>query len=157
MNFKNNLPEITHNAAHYLTVIQELLGTNGYARLTDIAKKLEISPGSCLTTLKKIKNRGLVKEDENKFYKLTNQGEILATLIHKNEQLIHSFFKDVLQVSPEIAKIEACKIEHLLSPETSFQLAKFIKTIFNESPESKAFLKKLAQEKVICWKDFNLD
>jgi len=44
--------DISHSAAHYLMAIDKLRGDYGYARSIDIARELDISPGSCSTGLK---------------------------------------------------------------------------------------------------------
>ena len=41
---------LTHRAAHYLMTIHGLLQDLGYARVTDIAKRLNITRGSCSRT-----------------------------------------------------------------------------------------------------------
>src|SRR5690606_41503581 len=38
--------QITHSMAHYLMAIQDLLKSQGYARVTDVARELEITPRS---------------------------------------------------------------------------------------------------------------
>jgi Mn-dependent DtxR family transcriptional regulator len=53
---------LTHSAAHYLMTIRELLEDRGYARVTDIARRLNITRGSCSISLKPLKRRGLVVE-----------------------------------------------------------------------------------------------
>lgn len=152
----NTKQTLTHNAAHYLIAIDELLKTNGYARLTDIAKNLDISPGSCLTTLKKLKKRGLVNEDKNKFYQLSESAKSTVILINKNKELLQAFLEKVLKVSPKQAEEDACKTEHLLSLESSFKLARFMNYVGNESSESDAFLKGLKKEKYVCWRSFTV-
>ena len=69
---------LTHSAAHYLMTIHDLLATQGYARVTDIAKRLNITRGSCSISLKPLKRRGLVVEDPNKFLMLSPEGRRLA-------------------------------------------------------------------------------
>ena len=49
---------LTHSAAHYLMTINELLHGQGYARVTDVAKKLRITRGSCSSSLKALKKEG---------------------------------------------------------------------------------------------------
>ncbi len=46
--------EVTHSVVHYLFSIDVLLAEKGYARATDIAKMLGITPGSCSISLKKL-------------------------------------------------------------------------------------------------------
>jgi len=43
---------LTHSAAHYLMTIRALLQERGYARVTDIARALNITRGSCSISLK---------------------------------------------------------------------------------------------------------
>ena len=118
---------ISHSAAHYLMTIKNLLDDNGYARVTDIAKRLNITRGSCSISLKPLKKRGLVVEDENRFLLLSEEGRRLAEMVEMNDELLESLFSEVLGVSQEQAEIDACKIEHLLSIETSLALANFIR------------------------------
>jgi Mn-dependent DtxR family transcriptional regulator len=117
---------LTHSAAHYLMTIHELLDENGYARVTDIAKRLNITRGSCSISLKTLKARGLVLEDHNKFLSLSEEGMELAKLVERNDDLLEILFRDILGVDPDQAEIDACKIEHLLSIETSQRLAHFV-------------------------------
>lgn len=147
---------LTHSSAHYLVGIDYLMKQNGYARLTDIAKYLDISPGSCLTTLKKLKKRGLVLEDENKFYKLTESAESTVILINRNKELVTDFLQKVLQVSKKQADADACKIEHLISLESSFKLARFMNFIGGNSQVAKTFVTELKKEKYVCWKEFTI-
>lgn len=142
--------QLTHSAAHYLMTIQELLEEHGYARVTDIAKRLNITRGSCSISLKPLKRRGLVVEDENKFLRLSEEGARLAARVERNDELLESFFREVLQVSREQAEIDACKIEHLLSLETSIRLAHFMACIQSESPAVHAFQAELRRRDAHC-------
>ncbi|MCS6771158.1 MAG: metal-dependent transcriptional regulator [Kiritimatiellae bacterium] len=141
---------LTHSAAHYLMTIRELLETQGYARVTDIAKRLNITRGSCSISLKPLKRRGLVVEDANKFLQLSPEGRRLAEIVERNDELLEIFFRDVLGVNPDQAEIDACKIEHLLSIETSVKLCNFIECIRSGSPAARAFLDQLRQQERAC-------
>jgi DtxR family transcriptional regulator, Mn-dependent transcriptional regulator len=118
--------QLTHSAAHYLMTIHELLSSQGYARVTDIAKRLSITRGSCSISLKPLKKRGLVVEDANRFLALSPEGRRLAEIVEKNDELLRKFLHELLGVSPDQAEVDACKIEHLLSLESSVKLARFI-------------------------------
>ena len=65
---------ITHSAAHHLVAIAELLEKFGYARVSDVARLLEITRGSVSVTLKGLKQRGLVTEDGRRFLGLSDDG-----------------------------------------------------------------------------------
>ncbi len=146
--YEDNL--LTHSAAHYLMTIHELLQTQGYARVTDIAKRLNITRGSCSISLKPLKKRGLVVEDSNKFLLLSDEGRRLAEIVERNDELLEIFLRDVLGVNPEQAEIDACKIEHLLSIESSVKLCNFIECIQADNKAAKAFLQSLRAHQDHC-------
>lgn len=118
---------ITHSAAHHLLAILELSEKRGYARVTDVAKFLEITTGSASTNLKSLKQKGLVVEDDNRFLSLSEEGDSLAKAILNRRYVLENFFTNVLKVSAEQAEKDACKTEHLLSRETTMKMAEFIK------------------------------
>jgi DtxR family Mn-dependent transcriptional regulator len=142
--------QLTHSAAHYLMTIKELLETQGYARVTDIAKRLNITRGSCSISLKPLKKRGLVVEDENRFLLLSDEGKHLAEIVERNDELLEALLRDVLGVSPGQAEIDACKIEHLLSIETSIKLREFIQYVASDRKSVKEFLKELRRHLPSC-------
>lgn len=117
--------EITHSAAHHLLAIFELHTMRGYARVTDVAKFLEITTGSASTNLKSLKTKGLIDEDENKFLSLSPEGQKLTEAILERRKILEDFFANVLGVSEEQSSIDACKTEHLLSEETTAKMAEF--------------------------------
>lgn len=141
---------LTHSAAHYLMTIHELLETQGYARVTDIAKALNITRGSCSISLKPLKRRGLVVEDHNKFLLLSDEGKRLARVIEKNDELLETFFREVLGVNGDQAEVDACKIEHLLSIETSIKLCSFIELIKSDGKVVNEFMKLLKKHTQTC-------
>ena len=57
---------ISHSAAHHLIAIAELLQSAGYARVSDVARVLNITRGSASLTLKALRQRGLVVEDDRR-------------------------------------------------------------------------------------------
>jgi Mn-dependent DtxR family transcriptional regulator len=119
--------EITHSAAHHLLAILELSQKRGYARVSDVAKHLQITTGSASTNLKSLKQKNLVVEDDNKFLSLSETGRKLAEgIVHQREVLIQ-FLRDVLGVDPHQAEVDACKTEHLFSIETTSKMIEFAK------------------------------
>jgi DtxR family transcriptional regulator, Mn-dependent transcriptional regulator len=123
---ENNL---THSAAHHLTAIHDLRTTRGYARVSDVARHLNITTGSASTNLKSLKSKGLILEDENRFLTLSSEGEALAKAVEARKTILYTFLKDILKVSAEQAEIDSCKTEHLISAETAKKLQDFISKI----------------------------
>ncbi len=142
--------EITHSAAHHLMTIYDLLNKHGYARVTDVARSLEITRGSASITLKALKEKGFVKEDENKFLRLSEHGEQISHSIQQMRQIFKKFLVIVLGVDPDQAEIDSCKIEHLLSLETGNKLFRFLKFLSSERPEVNKFTKAFAGFKCTC-------
>ncbi len=116
---------ITHSAAHHLVAILELREKRGYARVTDVAKELNITTGSASINLKALKGKNLIVEDENKFLVLSEEGEAIAKAVTMRKQVLLDFLVNVLKVSAEQAEIDSCKTEHLISAETALKLKDF--------------------------------
>lgn len=146
--FGNN--EITHSDAHYLMAIGELLASHGYARVTDVAKKLNITHGSCSITLKKLKKKGLVVEDDNKFLHLPPESQQIAKEVKKTDEIVIDFLTTVLGVQKKQAEIDACKVEHLLSRETAAKLCRFLDYLDHQASLKQKIKSALSRQEVDC-------
>ena len=133
--------ELTHSSVHHLMAMHELLKKNGYVRGVDIANHLKISRSSVSITLKKIKHKGYIVEDENKFFHLTNDGQALINSVLSKRRIIQLFFKSVLDLPDQIAEAEACKVEHLLEEETGHKLMSFMGFFMSNSKAATDFRK----------------
>lgn len=131
---------VTHSAAHHIVAIAELLERHGYARVSDVAKELNITRGSASLTLKALKQKGFVEEDENRFLRLSDKGESVANTVVGKKQLLHKFFHDVLGAPQEAAEVDTCKIEHLVGPRTAQRLAQFLRYVESDDPRARGFL-----------------
>jgi DtxR family Mn-dependent transcriptional regulator len=124
---------ITHSAAHHLTAILELKEKRGYARVSDVARHLNITTGSASTNLKNLKHKLLITEDDNRFLNLSPEGETIAKAVIERKAILMRFFTEVLNVSADQAEIDACKTEHLISAEVTVKLDTFIKATLGKS------------------------
>jgi Mn-dependent DtxR family transcriptional regulator len=123
---------ITHSGAHHLLAVYSLKKERGYARVTDVAKHLNITTGSASTNLKGLRQKGLITEDPNKFLTLSTKGEALAKAVIARKEIFQKFLTDVIQVAPEQAEIDACKTEHLISHETSEKLLAYMQALASD-------------------------
>jgi len=146
--FENN--EITHSMAHYLMAIHELHRKQGYARVTDVARELDITPGSASVSIKALKVRGWVEEDHNRFLKLGTEGERLAHEIQVNNRLFVQFLSEVLGLTETQAHIDACKVEHLVSTETRNKMMAFMHFIHEDRKPVKEFIKAWKEHQFHC-------
>ncbi len=131
MTAKNNREaELSHSMVHYLLTIHKLREDRGYARVTDIARDLNLTKGSVSTALNNLKKKGLVKEEEDtKFLLLTEGGHSEVHRILSSRTLLFYFLKDFVGVSQEVAEHDSCMMEHLMSDETSHKFFEFMKKL----------------------------
>lgn len=136
--FKDSL--LTHSSAHYLNVIHQLHKEKGYVRLTDVARHLGISKAAASQGISALKAKGYVEEDEARMLSLSPEGRQLAKTVEHNFMVVAALFGLVLGIDREVARTDACKLEHLLSPEASLRLACFVKA-FLDHPELAAAIR----------------
>lgn len=139
--------EITHSAAHHLMAIDDLVEKLGYARVSDVARRLNITRGSVSISLQPLKKAGLINQDENRHLQLSEVGRQLVHAIKTKRLLLQRLFHEVLGVEPRQAEIDACKLEHLISNETANRLVSFLR--FVDSDESRA------RELLRLWAEFD--
>lgn len=126
----NEETELSHSMVHYLLTIHKLKETRGFARVTDIAKDLNLTKGSVSTALNNLKKKGLVEEEEDcKFLILTQQGHDEVHRILSSRTLLFYFLRDFVGVTEEVAEKDSCLMEHLMSGETSQKFFEFMKTL----------------------------
>jgi DtxR family Mn-dependent transcriptional regulator len=133
--------ELTHSGIHHLLAIYELKQEKGYARSVDVAKYLNISRGSTSITLKKLREKGYLIEDENKFYSLSEAALAIVNTTLSSRRIFKKFFNEILQLPEDIAKEDSCKIEHLISFQTTQALIRFISYLLTDSPDKEHFKK----------------
>lgn len=146
--FESN--QITHSVAHHLAAIHELTEAHGYARVSDVARHLDITRGSASLTLKALKERNYVLEDQNKFLRLSDEGRRIVDGVLTNRAIVRKFLKDVLRVEGRQAEVDACKVEHLLSLETGERLLHFVRFLLSDASVSRRFLRTFWEEKALC-------
>ena len=109
--------EIHKSAEDYLETILKLQQKQGQVRSIDIVAELHFSKPSVSVAMKKLRESGHVKMDENGLLTLTEQGEAIANRILERHQVLTGMLMAV-GVDPEMAAEEACEIEHCISDST---------------------------------------
>ena len=131
---------ITHSAAHHLMAIDDLFSTLGYARVSDIARQLNITRGSVSISLQPLKKAGLVVQDENRHLRLSETGQALVAAIKGKRRLMERLLAEVLGVASPQAEIDSCKLEHLVSNETARQVLSFLRYLDADPRRGREFL-----------------
>ena len=141
---------LTHSSVHHLLAINSLIKENGYSRAVDMANFLNISRASVSITLSKLKEKGFVVEDKNRFLGLSKKGEKLVNSVLTKRRIVERFFLEVLGLSSAQAAEEACKVEHLLSEPTGKKLLGFLGFYLSDNPEVVNFRNSLREFTYQC-------
>ena len=114
--------QIRESAEDYLECILMLHQSIGLVRAVDIANLMNFSKPSVSIALKKLRQNGYVTIDDGGYISLTDSGREIAERVFERHRLISKLLM-ALGVDEEVAKEDACRIEHDLSVE-SFEAIK---------------------------------
>lgn len=102
----------------YLKVLYRLEVENDMGRVRDMAKGLGVTPSTVSAVLKKLEHAGLVLHDHYGMVKLTPAGMRVAQCVVRRFDTIRAFLMEVLRLDAESAEVDACMMEHAVSPAT---------------------------------------
>lgn len=108
---------IHESAEDYLESILMLCLEHGSARSVDIAAHLGVTKPSVSFAMKRLRENGYILMGDDNRITLTEQGEAIAQRMLERHNLLSKFLIR-LGVSEDVARADACKIEHDLSDET---------------------------------------
>ncbi|MBQ2891919.1 MAG: metal-dependent transcriptional regulator [Bacilli bacterium] len=117
--------KIYESAEDYLERILMLKKQNGKVISLDIAISMNYSKASVSRAIKNLKENNYITVDSKGEINLTERGLIIAERMYTRHTLLSDFFVS-LGVDPDIAKNDACKVEHGLSDETFNAIKKLI-------------------------------
>ena len=120
---------LTDSMEDYLEAISTLKQKKKYVRVKDIAKQMRVKMPSVTGALRTLAEKNLVRHEKYEYVELTEEGVIIAEEIKRRHDLISKFLTNVLKVDPKTAEIDACGIEHSVSPKTVEQLVKLVEYI----------------------------
>ena len=109
--------KIQESAENYLEAILILKQNKGSVRSIDIAHYLNFSKPSVSIAMKNLRNSDMITVDSDGFISLTEAGHKIAdTIFERHTVLSNMLIK--LGVPAEIAAEDACRMEHVISPES---------------------------------------
>lgn len=123
--------KITPSLEDYLETLWEL-GPDDPVRVTDIALHLDISKASVNHAMTTLKDMGLVLQPRYGTLSLTKEGMTRAQEVRVRHEMIMDFLQRGLGVSPDVAEMDACRIEHVISEQTLECIAAFMRTAEKE-------------------------
>lgn len=101
----------------YVELIDDLIGSQGEARLVEIAERLGISQPSASKTIARLQREGFVTSEPYRSIFLTEKGKALADSSRERHDLVYRFLVSI-GVSEATAKIDSEGVEHHVSAET---------------------------------------
>jgi len=110
----------------YLEAILKLEKINGIIRSVDIAKEMDYSKPSINKAMGVLEKQGYIIKPPYGDIVLTDKGRSKAETIAKRHDLITEFLIETLAIPPDIAETDACRIEHIISEETSQAIKQYL-------------------------------
>ena len=105
-----------HDSAEmYLETIYLLEKSQGHAHVAEISKALSISKPSVTKAMDQLKNRLLINKDDYGPVTLTDKGRVLSQEIYERHLIITEYLQQSLNLSPEEAEENACRMEHVIT------------------------------------------
>ena len=139
----------------YLATIYRLDQPRGSGvRTKDIAERLGCRPPTVTRTLRRMAALGYVDHQTRGLVRLTAKGKRAAEeLAHRHRDTI-SFLTRVLGVDEAQAQVDACRIEHGLSPLASQRLHEFLNYIDGLGAPGREMIEEFAQRRSETAPDF---
>lgn len=113
------------SAENYLETILILGKRNPVVRSVDIAAELGFKKSSVSVAMKHLREKQHITVTPEGFIYLTDAGRNIAEMIYERHELLTSWLVR-LGVDPAIAAEDACRIEHVISPESFRAIKKHI-------------------------------
>jgi DtxR family transcriptional regulator, Mn-dependent transcriptional regulator len=121
-----NAEGLSASLEDYLRVILHLEESNRVARAKDIADQMSVQRASVTGALKALANRGLINYSPYSHITLTTEGRNIGWDIVRRHETLREFFMSTLQLSPEQAEANACRIEHAIDSIAVDRLVHFL-------------------------------
>ena len=110
----------------YVELIDDLIHTQGEARLVEVAERLGISQPSAGKTIARLQRDGFVTSEPYRSIFLTDKGKALADSSRKRHDIVFRFLL-AISVSDRTAKLDSEGLEHHVSDETLAAFKRIIK------------------------------
>ena len=115
----------------YIETICVLEQRNGRAQTGMIAAQMGVKPPSITEMLQKLEREGLIHYESYNGAILTRSGKKMARELMQKHRIIANLL-ETLGIDRELAEIDACQIEHHVSPETLKTLEQFVEFTRND-------------------------
>lgn len=114
--------QVNESSENYLETILMLSKTHPVVRSVDIATELNFKKSSVSVAMKNLREKENITVTKEGYIYLTDSGRAIAEMIYERHEFLTSWLTS-LGVDEQIAAEDACRIEHVISPE-SFEAIK---------------------------------
>lgn len=111
----------------YIETIYLLKKKKGLVRSIDVANELGFSRPSVSRAMGILKENGLITVERDGELVLTEEGLKTAKAVYEKHKNLTTFLMMTTGVNETVAENDACRIEHIISPETFRGIKKYIK------------------------------
>ncbi|MBE3593557.1 MAG: transcriptional regulator MntR [Candidatus Carbobacillus altaicus] len=116
----------------YLETIFNLIKEKGYARVADIAERLDVHPSSVTKMVQRLDKDEYLVYEKYRGFMLTNKGKKLGKRLVDRHELLESFLQ-LLNLPEDVVARDVEGMEHHVSPETLDALSDLLQ-FFAEDP-----------------------
>lgn len=110
---------LLESGENYLETILVLTKRNGsVVRSIDIAEEMNFTKASVSRAMSILKRDNYIIMEPDGRILLTKDGQKKAAAVYDRHVTLTRFINEILGVDEEIAEKDACRIEHIISPET---------------------------------------
>ncbi|MBQ3467706.1 MAG: metal-dependent transcriptional regulator [Oscillospiraceae bacterium] len=117
--------ELHRAGEDYLKAILILQKQNHAVRSLDVAEMLSVTKPSVSRAMKLLREGGFLTMDADKRISLTEAGREAAEQVFEKHRVLTECLV-TMGVDPGIAEKDACRMEHLISPETLEQMKIYV-------------------------------
>ena len=118
--------QLQESGEMYLETILVLSRTQSVVRSVDVSEHMGFSKPSVSRAVSLLRQNGYIEVSPEGYLTLTEQGRDVAEKIYERHTVLTGFLIQ-LGVDPEVARQDACKMEHGISDQSLNALKHFIK------------------------------
>lgn len=118
--------KIQKSSEDYLEAMLMMQEKHGFIRSIDIAEQLGVTKPSVSYAVKRLRENGYITMDSDSHITLTDSGMEIAQRMYARHKLLTEFFIR-LGVDKDIAREDACRVEHDLSDDTFAAICAHVK------------------------------
>jgi DtxR family Mn-dependent transcriptional regulator len=129
----------------YLKTLYGIRGKHDVARVSDLASGMRVSPGTASAVLKKLERLQLVDHERYGVVALTPAGHRVAECVLRRFETVRDVLVEVFGIDAETAAVDACMMEHAVSPVTVNRMGLLLERLRAGRPPVPARWNRIAQ------------